>query len=72
MDVATLKCAHCYSPMTRRKNRNTNEWFYGCKRYPECKGTRQLNGSVFRPIRAARYGDASQGWDHEYDPGRGF
>jgi ssDNA-binding Zn-finger/Zn-ribbon topoisomerase 1 len=34
------KCPRCESPMVRRQNRITLVYFYGCSKYPSCKGTR--------------------------------
>lgn len=36
-------CPECDSPMLRRRNSETGEEFLGCSRYPECRGTRQLD-----------------------------
>lgn len=33
-------CPFCSSPMKRRRARKTGNQFYGCSRYPRCKGTR--------------------------------
>lgn len=35
-------CNRCGSDMILRKNRKTNEEFYGCKNYPRCKHTLQI------------------------------
>ncbi len=32
-------CPDCDSEMVLRKNRETGEEFWGCSRYPECRGT---------------------------------
>lgn len=34
------KCPMCGAPTTQRANSKTNNTFYGCTRYPECKGSR--------------------------------
>ena len=36
------KCPRCGSKMIKRTNRKTEETFYGCSRYPKCRGTRQV------------------------------
>jgi four helix bundle suffix protein len=39
------RCPDCDSPMTRRKattGKNAGNEFWGCTRYPECRGTRQV------------------------------
>ncbi len=35
-------CPQCGGEMTQRKNRKTGDTFLGCKRFPKCRGTRQL------------------------------
>ena len=35
-----LVCPQCGSKMVERANQSTGDRFLGCKRYPECKGTR--------------------------------
>jgi hypothetical protein len=43
----TLGCPRCGSRMLPRKNRQTGETFFGCGRFPDCKGTRR--GTAARP-----------------------
>jgi DNA-binding helix-hairpin-helix protein with protein kinase domain len=41
----TLPCPRCSSPMARRlarRGRNAGGYFWGCTRYPLCKGTRNI------------------------------
>jgi hypothetical protein len=38
------KCPDCGSAMIQRKNKQSGNIFYGCKKFPECKGTRDENG----------------------------
>lgn len=35
-------CPVCSEPMVKRKNRQNNQSFWGCGRYPACRGTRQF------------------------------
>ncbi len=35
------KCPRCGSQMIQRTNRKSGNTFYGCSRYPNCRGTRQ-------------------------------
>jgi Nuclease-related domain./Topoisomerase DNA binding C4 zinc finger. len=35
------KCPKCCSEMKRRRNKKTGEYFWGCTKYPGCKGTRK-------------------------------
>lgn len=37
-------CPDCGSKMLSRKNRQSGESFWGCTKYPECKGTRDNMG----------------------------
>jgi DNA topoisomerase-3 len=32
------RCPRCGSPMRKRYRRSDNAPFYGCSRYPDCKG----------------------------------
>jgi hypothetical protein len=41
-DTDITKCPRCQSQMVERKNRNTGQTFYGCSKFPECRGTRQV------------------------------
>lgn len=38
----TAKCPRCGSKMIERTNRKNGQKFYGCSRYPKCRGTRQM------------------------------
>ncbi|GGO77623.1 hypothetical protein GCM10011348_07600 [Marinobacterium nitratireducens] len=41
----TVSCPRCASPMIKRKARqgvNTGQEFWGCSRYPKCRGIRQI------------------------------
>jgi len=38
------KCPDCLSPMKQRTNRQNGNKFYGCIKYPDCRGTRDENG----------------------------
>lgn len=38
-----MKCPLCHADMIKRQNSKTEEWFYGCTRYPTCKGTREIS-----------------------------
>lgn len=37
-------CPDCNSPMKVRTNRQNGNKFYGCTKYPDCRGTRDENG----------------------------
>lgn len=36
------KCPRCGSKMIKRASRKTGQSFFGCSRYPKCRGTRQV------------------------------
>ena len=40
------KCPKCNSQMLERYNKSSGEMFYGCSRFPDCRGTRQSDGTV--------------------------
>lgn len=39
-----LKCPDCDGPMVSRLNKSQGTRFWGCKKYPACKGTRDVDG----------------------------
>ena len=55
--IENLKCPECDGPMTSRKNSTTGQRFWGCNRYPKCRGTRDTDGESKvereRQVRAA-------------------
>lgn len=40
----TFPCPECGSDMMLRTNRQNGDKFWGCKKYPECRGTRDSSG----------------------------
>jgi len=42
--LENLKCPKCAGPMVPRSNRSDGTKFWGCKAYPNCKGTRDSMG----------------------------
>jgi hypothetical protein len=44
--VKIFNCPKCSSKMVKRTARRTNKDFYGCSKFPKCRGTRELDGSV--------------------------
>lgn len=44
MTTDTLPCPDCGADMALRTNRQNGNKFWGCKKYPNCKGTRDENG----------------------------
>ena len=43
--LPTLKCPLCKGDMVIRTARATGDLFYGCKKYPDCRGTRNEDGT---------------------------
>jgi len=43
-NVDNLKCPECNGDMIQRRNKTNGDIFYGCRKYPNCKGTRDSNG----------------------------
>lgn len=41
-----VKCPECDGPMTSRANKSTGQRFWGCNRFPVCKGTRNTDGEA--------------------------
>lgn len=39
-----FKCPECKSPMVLRKRRADGQEFYGCSKYPDCTGARDIKG----------------------------
>lgn len=40
----TLLCPDCGGEMALRSNRNNGQKFYGCRKFPACRGTRDEDG----------------------------
>lgn len=40
----TPNCPDCGSHMISRLNKKSNRRFWGCSKFPECKGTRDTDG----------------------------
>ena len=47
--IEETTCPKCGGPMQPRANGTTGQWFWGCKQYPKCKGTRNTDGDAPRP-----------------------
>lgn len=52
MKPENVTCPECHGPMVSRLNKRDNSRFWGCKRYPDCRGTLTVDG-VARPRRRA-------------------
>lgn len=44
MTIENIKCPDCDGDMVSRLNKVKNSRFWGCKNFPRCKGTRDVNG----------------------------
>lgn len=44
--IENVKCPKCGGEMASRTNRGTGQKFWGCKKYPACKGTLNTDGEV--------------------------
>jgi predicted RNA-binding Zn-ribbon protein involved in translation (DUF1610 family) len=43
-ESVTYKCPECSSEMILRTNRESGNKFWGCTKYPQCRGTRDSSG----------------------------
>lgn len=50
-----LKCPDCGSDMKLRTNRQNGDKFWGCTKYPKCRGTRDENGLSKAEREEAKY-----------------
>jgi ssDNA-binding Zn-finger/Zn-ribbon topoisomerase 1 len=55
----TPVCPECGAPMALRANRKTNDPFWGCSRFPECKGVLGI-GPPRRHRRYSFYDDGDE------------
>jgi ssDNA-binding Zn-finger/Zn-ribbon topoisomerase 1 len=62
--IENVKCPTCDGPMTSRANASTGQRFWGCKRYPVCKGTRNTDGEARKPS----YRDELEGEGEQSSP----
>lgn len=44
MKPENLKCPDCGGPMLSRLNREKQQRFWGCQKFPACRGTRDTDG----------------------------
>lgn len=44
MKPESVKCPECGGPMLSRKNQASGQRFWGCLRFPDCRGTRDTDG----------------------------
>lgn len=54
MPIESLKCPLCSSIMVSRVNNGTGQHFWGCPKYPHCKGTRNTDGEASTHIKERR------------------
>ncbi len=48
--IEETKCPICDGPMQSRANKTTGQRFWGCKAFPQCKGTRNTDGEAPRSL----------------------
>lgn len=53
--IEETTCPECGGRMVSRKNSKTGQFFWGCAKYPECRGTRNTEGEA--PHEATRRDD---------------
>lgn len=46
MKPQNVTCPKCDGPMVSRVNSQSGQRFWGCKAYPDCKGTRNTDGEA--------------------------
>ena len=46
MKPENVVCPSCGGPMVSRKNRRDGSRFWGCRSYPDCTGTRDVDGEA--------------------------
>jgi ssDNA-binding Zn-finger/Zn-ribbon topoisomerase 1 len=62
--IENVKCPKCGGPMVARKSGRDGRMFFGCKAFPECRGTRNTDGEAPR-----RYGAGADDDDIPADVG---
>jgi DNA topoisomerase-1 len=45
-------CPDCSGPMQLQRNRRSGNYFLGCKKFPKCKGTRQVTAEILEQLPA--------------------
>lgn len=60
-----IDCPLCSAPMVSRKNNATGQRFWGCSKFPTCKGTRDTDGEPPRQARPAAEPDHDRGLPSE-------
>lgn len=58
-ESTTFKCPDCNGEMLLRTNRENGDKFWGCKSYPNCRGTRDSSG-LSKAERAAEKAKAAE------------
>lgn len=56
MKPQNVECPECGGPMVSRQNKRDGSRFWGCKKYPACRGTRNVDGEA-KPRCAIQYTD---------------
>lgn len=71
MKPQNVTCPECGGEMVSRLNRRDNSRFWGCQKYPECKGTRSVDGEERKPRCAIQYTDEA-GTTHDVSPSQSW
>ena len=69
--IENVKCPLCGGPMASRANRSTGQRFWGCKAYPECKGTLNTDGEATKRYEDTAADDSSMPSQRQRDNDRG-
>jgi len=54
VDITDVKCPICASSMRVRRNRTTRQEFFGCSRYPQCRGATNLGSIILQSAEKRR------------------
>lgn len=54
MKPENVKCPECNGPMVSRLNKKNNSRFWGCADFPNCRGTRNVDGDSKEEINNRR------------------
>lgn len=65
-------CPRCDKEMVRRTNKHKQKDFYGCSNFPDCRGTRELDGAEYPVHWADVTGDPNEGPWSEWDGADGW
>lgn len=64
-----MECPKCGGKMKVRRNRATQDYFAGCSNFPECKGTREMDGTVGGGFKKSRPSPLRQAIEDDFGVG---